>query len=79
MNLGDFLAYARNFFYWFYDWTNSIYPFTDYDVSLFWICESLLLTHFVWRLFPVDTDFEEDAEIYDSDTSTFYEGGYKNI
>lgn len=62
ISLSEFIQYAENFFFRFYEFTNGIYPFSDYDVSLFWIIESLLLTSFAWSLFPVDTDFED---VYD--------------
>lgn len=59
ISLNEFILAAENFFYSFYQFTSSIYPFTDYDVSLFWIIESLLLTSLAWSLFPVDTEFED--------------------
>ena len=71
ISLNEFIQAAENFFFSFYEFTNEIYPFSDYDVSLFWIVESLLLTSFAWSLFPVDTDFEDVYDEHDAELSHY--------
>lgn len=67
ISLNEIILAAEDFFFSFYEFTNSIYPFSDYDVSLFWIVESLLLTSFAWSIFPCDTDFEDVYDEHSAD------------
>lgn len=49
----------------YYMWTDSIYPFQDVPISLFWLFESTVLANLAWQLFPhelVDA-FENDDDL----------------
>lgn len=65
MSFSYFVLSFVAFFEAFYTFTDGIRPFTDFpSLSLFWICESTILTTIVWRMLPgpIDDDFTESEE-----------------
>lgn len=65
ISFNEFCEGARDFFFWFYEFTNSVYPFTDYpEISMYAILEGLILANFAWLLFPLDGEF---GDIRDDD------------
>lgn len=66
MNLSEFMTSLVNYFLNLYSWTTSIYPFEDFQISLFWLFESTVLTNIAWKLFPADLadNFEDDDNTY---------------
>lgn len=73
INLGDFMDALTAWFLDMYMWTDSIYPFADYPISLFWLFESTILANIAWQLFPheladaFESDDDDSAPIYYKD------------
>lgn len=67
MNLSEFMTALVDYFLDLYSWTTSIYPFEDFPISLFWLCESTVLTNIAWKLFPAD--LADNFEEFDDDTT----------
>lgn len=73
ISLQEFMTAFTNFILNFYSWTDSIYPFTDVNISLFWLFESTVLTGLAWQLFPAEiadnfTDIDEEYKNVDAYT-----------
>lgn len=90
INLSDFMSTFVGYLMAFYHWTDNIYPFSDYPISLFWLFSSVALASLAYNLFPPDVadaflDIEE-VEIDDlktgipPDASEYYTtwGGYED-
>lgn len=54
INLTDFMRSFVGYLMSFYHWTDSIYPFSDYPISLFWLFSSVVLASLAYNLFPPD-------------------------
>lgn len=52
INLHDFMSNFVGSLLGFYAWSNDIYPFSDYPISLFWLFESTVLASLAYSLFP---------------------------
>lgn len=73
ISISEFMSAFTAFLLEFYSWTDSIYPFTDVDISLFWLFESTILTGLAWQLFPSEIadnfmDIEDEYKNFDSYT-----------
>lgn len=54
INLSDFMSVFVGYLMEFYAWTNAIYPFSDFNISLFWLFSSVALSTLAYALFPPD-------------------------
>lgn len=52
INISDFMSNFVGYLMAFYNWTDSIYPFSDYPISLFWLFSSVVLASLAYNLFP---------------------------
>lgn len=56
MSILDFFHWIYSMWISFYNLLNSIIPFSDFPISLFWILAGLVGTRLVWGLFPHEYD-----------------------
>lgn len=65
MYLQDFMDAFIAFIMQYYVWFDSIYPFRDVPISLWWLFESTVLANLAWQLFPHDLvdAFENDDDL----------------
>lgn len=54
IELSDFMSTFVGYLLEFYHWTDNIYPFSDYPISLFWLFSSVVLSSLAYNLFPPD-------------------------
>lgn len=71
ISISEFMSAFTAFLLDLYAWTDSIYPFIDVDISLFWLFESTVLTGLAWQLFPAEiadnfVDIDEEYKNVDS-------------
>lgn len=66
-NFSEFVGAFTGWFVDMYSYTTSIYPFSDVNISLFWILESSVIWQLAWKFFPVEMDeqYHKDDDYLD--------------